>query len=29
VKIVDGSLCAHCEHTIAITDAEPLILTLP
>jgi methionyl aminopeptidase len=25
----DGSLCAHFEHTIAITDGEPLILTLP
>lgn len=25
----DRSLCAHFEHTIAITDGEPLILTLP
>lgn len=25
----DGSLCAHFEHSIAITDGEPLILTLP
>jgi methionyl aminopeptidase len=25
----DGSLCAHWEHTIAITDGEPRILTLP
>jgi len=25
----DGSLCAHFEHTIAITEAEPRILTLP
>ncbi len=25
----DGSLCAHWEHTIAITEGEPLILTLP
>lgn len=25
----DGSLCAHFEHTIAITDGEPIILTLP
>lgn len=25
----DHSLCAHFEHTIAITDGEPLILTLP
>ena len=24
----DGSLCAHFEHTIAITDGEPMILTL-
>lgn len=23
----DGSLCAHFEHTIAVTDGEPLILT--
>jgi methionyl aminopeptidase len=29
VVTVDQSLCAHCEHTIAITDGEPLILTLP
>jgi methionyl aminopeptidase len=25
----DGSLCAHFEHTIAITEDEPVILTLP
>lgn len=25
----DGSLCAHFEHTIAVTEGEPLILTLP
>jgi methionyl aminopeptidase len=25
----DGSLCAHSEHTIAITEGAPLILTLP
>jgi methionyl aminopeptidase len=25
----DGSLCAHFEHTIAITDGKPVILTLP
>ncbi|MEO0562093.1 MAG: type I methionyl aminopeptidase [Chloroflexota bacterium] len=25
----DRSLCAHFEHTIAITDGEPMILTLP
>lgn len=24
----DGSLCAHTEHSVAITDGEPLILTL-
>ncbi len=29
VVIADGSLCAHMEHTIAVTDGEPLILTLP
>ncbi len=23
----DGSLCAHWEHTVAVTDGEPLILT--
>lgn len=28
VATKDGSLCAHCEHTIAITDGQPLILTL-
>jgi methionyl aminopeptidase len=25
----DGSLCAHCEHTVLITDGKPEILTLP
>ena len=25
----DGSLCAHFEHTVAITDGDPIILTLP
>lgn len=25
----DGSLCAHCEHTIVITEGKPEILTLP
>jgi methionyl aminopeptidase len=25
----DGSLCAHFEHTIAITESGPQILTLP
>jgi len=29
VVTADGTLCAHWEHTIAITDGEPLILTLP
>ena len=28
VVTADGSLCAHFEHTIAITDGEPLILTV-
>jgi methionyl aminopeptidase len=28
VATKDGSLCAHTEHTIAVTDGEPLILTL-
>ncbi len=27
VYTADGSLSAHCEHTIAITDAEPEVLT--
>ena len=25
----DGSLCTHFEHTIAITDGNPVVLTLP
>jgi methionyl aminopeptidase len=25
----DGSLCTHFEHSIAITDGQPIILTLP
>ncbi|OGO62514.1 MAG: type I methionyl aminopeptidase [Chloroflexi bacterium RBG_19FT_COMBO_47_9] len=29
VVSADGSLTAHCEHSVAITDGEPLILTLP
>jgi methionyl aminopeptidase len=29
VVTADGSLCAHFEHTIAITDGEPIVLTLP
>jgi methionyl aminopeptidase len=29
VSTADGSLCAHFEHTIAITDGESEVLTLP
>ena len=29
VVTTDGSLCSHYEHTIAITDGEPEVLTLP
>ena len=29
VVMADGAMCAHFEHTIAIVDQEPLILTLP
>jgi methionyl aminopeptidase len=29
VVSADGSPTAHVEHTIAVTDGEPLILTLP
>jgi methionyl aminopeptidase len=29
VVMDDGAMCAHFEHTIAIVDQEPLILTLP
>jgi methionyl aminopeptidase len=29
VSTIDGSLCAHFEHTIAITDGDAEILTLP
>ncbi|HLF77834.1 MAG TPA: type I methionyl aminopeptidase [Dehalococcoidia bacterium] len=29
VTTLDGSLCAHFEHTIAITDGEAQVLTLP
>ena len=28
VASVDGSLTAHYEHTVAVTDDEPLILTV-
>jgi methionyl aminopeptidase len=29
VVSADGSLAAHWEHTIAVTEGEPWILTLP
>jgi methionyl aminopeptidase len=29
ISTLDGSLCAHFEHTIAITDGEAEVLTLP
>jgi methionyl aminopeptidase len=29
VVTIDGSLSAHFEHTIAITDDGPQVLTLP
>lgn len=29
VASVDGSLTAHFEHSVAVTDGEPLLLTLP
>lgn len=29
VVSADGSLTAHCEHTVAVTAGEPVILTLP
>jgi methionyl aminopeptidase len=29
VSSADGSLTAHFEHTVAITDGEPIIMTLP
>ena len=29
VVSADGSLTAHFEHSVAVTDGEPLILTLP
>lgn len=29
VASADGSLTAHCEHSAAITDGDPIILTLP
>lgn len=29
VATTDGGLCAHFEHTLAVTDGDPLILTVP
>jgi methionyl aminopeptidase len=29
VRTVDGRLSAHFEHTVAVTEAGPVILTLP
>jgi methionyl aminopeptidase len=29
ISTMDDSLCAHFEHTIAITDEEAEVLTLP
>ena len=29
IKTVDGSACAHYEHTIAITPNGPEVMTLP
>jgi methionyl aminopeptidase len=29
VVAADGSMTAHFEHTVAVTDGEPMILTLP
>jgi methionyl aminopeptidase len=29
VRTADGSLAAHAEHTIAVTDHGPEVLTLP
>lgn len=29
VASADGSLCAHFEHTIAVTEDEPVLLTVP
>ena len=29
VVTADGSLAAHFEHTIAITDGDPVVLTVP
>jgi methionyl aminopeptidase len=29
VRTVDGKLSAHYEHTVAVTEEGPLVLTLP
>jgi methionyl aminopeptidase len=29
VVSADGSLTAHFEHSVAVTDGEPLVLTVP
>jgi methionine aminopeptidase len=29
VVSADGSLTAHYEHSVAVTEGEPLLLTLP
>jgi methionyl aminopeptidase len=29
VASADGSLTAHFEHSVAVTEGDPLILTLP
>ena len=29
VRTADGSPVAHAEHTIVVTDAEPIVLTTP
>lgn len=29
VVTADGSIAAHCEHTVLVTDGEPEILTRP
>jgi methionine aminopeptidase len=29
VVSADGSLTAHFEHSVAVTEGEPLILTVP
>jgi methionyl aminopeptidase len=29
VRTADGSPVAHAEHTIVVTEAEPIVLTTP